>query len=129
MKAPNFITANGDGINDRFFVVRYEPIQSFSLTIMNPNGTVVNTSNDSDQSWSGYDSEFVDEPGPVPYLYTVQVITMSGVSHSISKVVHVITDIFNECVTADVQPEAGDQYDPRRLCDLLYPTNDFICVQ
>ena len=129
MKAPNVITANGDGINDRFAVVHNEPLQSFSLSIMNPNGNVIHSSADPDQDWSGYDVEFLNGTGPIPYLYTIDPVTMSGNSRSVSKVVHVIRDIYTECISGDVPPEAGDQYDPRRLCDHLYPTNDMVCVE
>ena len=129
MKAPNFITANNDGINDKFFVMHYEPLASFSLSIMNPNGTVVHSVADPGSQWAGYDTEFMNAPGPIPYLYTVQVTTMSGASHSSSKVVHVIRDIYNECISADIQPIAGDQFDPRRVCEFLYPSNDLVCVQ
>lgn len=129
MRAPNFISVNGDEINDRFVVLHYEPLQFFSLTIINPNGNSIYSATTEQAGWSGYDAEFADQAGPIPYLYTVQVTTMSGSTHSTSKVLHVIRDIYNECITSDVAPVAGDQYDPRRLCDLLYPTNDFVCVQ
>ncbi len=129
MKAPNFITANGDGINEQFYMMRNEPVQAFSLIIRNPNGNIVHSTMVNDQAWGGTDFEFADEQGPIPYLYTLQVTTMSGATHSASKVVHVIRDIYNECVSPDVPLEAGDQYDPRRLCDFLYPSNDFVCIE
>ena len=128
MTAPNFITANGDGINDQFRLLHNEPLASFSLSIVNPNGTVVHTASDQQQQWGGYDAEFMDETGPIPYLYALQVSTMSGAAHSSSKVLYVIRGIYNECITAEVQPIGGDQFEPRRLCDFLYATNDFVCV-
>ena len=129
LKAPNFISANGDGINDHFHVMHYEPLQAFTMVITNPNANIVRTISDPDQGWNGHDAEFMDEAGPVPYLYTIQLTTMSGLTHSISKVVHVIKNTSVECISAAVPPEAGDQYDPRRLCDFLYPSNDQICME
>lgn len=129
MRAPNFISANGDGINDRFIIFHYEPLASFSLNIENLNGTIVHTASDQHDGWDGYDLEFENVDGPIPYLYTIQVTTMSGALHSSNKVLHVIRDIDNECITADVQPIGGDQFELRRLCDFLYASNDFVCVE
>jgi hypothetical protein len=126
LHAPNLITPNGDGINDRFFVLMGESPRSHSLTITNPNGTIVFTTTDQ-ESWSGYDAEFIHEPGPIPYLYELQIITAGGISHSAKKVFHVVRDGRKECITGAVAPEFGDQYDPRR-CDVPWPTNDQVCI-
>ena len=127
LHAPNIITPNGDGINDRFQITMGETPPSFSLTITNPNGTVVFTTT-GQYGWSGYDAEFNDESGPIPYLYELELMTASGISHQITKVFHVVRDIYSECITADVAPLFGDMLDPRR-CDVPYPTHDLVCVE
>lgn len=128
LHAPNVITPNGDGINDRFGVIAGESSQTFSMTITNPNGTVVFSTTEDYSSWSGFDAEFNDENGPIPYLYDLSLVTSAGTAHQVTKVFHVVRDIYNECITSDVAPEFGDQYDPRR-CDIPYATSDLVCVE
>ncbi len=127
LHAPNIITPNGDGYNDVFWIISGETPPLFSLTITNPNGTVVFSSN-GQYGWSGFDAEFNDESGPIPYLYELELVTASGVSHQVTKVFHVVRDIDSECITADVAPLFGDMLDPRR-CDVPYVTNDMVCVE
>lgn len=127
LHAPNLITPNGDGINDRFIMVIGEEPASFNLTITNPNGTVVQSSI-VNHGWSGFDAEFIDEPGPVPYLYDLHIITNEGTEHHVSKVFHVIRDVEGECITNGIAPLFGDMLDPRR-CDIPYQTNDHVCVE
>jgi hypothetical protein len=127
LHAPNLITPNGDGINESFLVIFGEAPQSRSLVITNPNGTIV-FSTTAEAQWSGYDAEFIDESGPIPYLYHLEFVTAGGNAQQVSKVFHVIRDLNNECITADVPPLFGDMLDPRR-CDIPYQTNDAVCVQ
>jgi hypothetical protein len=128
LHAPNIITVNGDGINDRFSIVYGEPVQELTLSIMNPNGTTLYTSNDKQPHWGGFDAELNQATGPIPYLYTLHVVTMEGQVFQTSKVFHVVRDINIECITADVAPLFGDMLDPR-LCNVPYETNDMVCIE
>ena len=53
-KLPNAFTPNGDGINDRFFVVgNADEAESFQLSIWNRWGELIFETNDANEGWNG----------------------------------------------------------------------------
>jgi hypothetical protein len=128
LRAPNVITANGDGLNDVFQLTYNEPLLSLSVHITNPAGTTVYSSSSFTPAWNGADAEFLNEPGPVPYLYTVHLTTLLGTELSATKVLHVVRDLTAECISASVPPLTGERLDPR-LCNDLWEQMDQICVE
>lgn len=128
IQAPNVFTPNGDGINENYWVQCRNEV-AFNLIIRNEMDSVVFSSTDQRQPWSGVDQTVNDQlPAAGRYHVSVQVTGTSGAQLSGSSILYVVPDMDAPCFSSLVAPVFGDQFDPR-LCGPVYPTNDAICVQ
>jgi len=118
--APNVFTPNSDGIND-LFVVLSQNMSSLSVTVKDPGGDVVFTSQDLAPQWDGNDTT-----GTGPYMVHVAGITTSGITLSGRSRLHVLTYGTALCLTYSGAPVTPDQFDPR-TCGPVFTSNDIFC--
>lgn len=120
LRAPNTITPNGDGINDRFHV-SVKNITAVDVRIRNAQGDQVFMATSANASWDGTDSL-----GNGPYAVQVEALTSSQVVLRGHARLYVLDYGSANCLDHPGNPVCGDQFDPR-LCDTLLATNEVFC--
>ena len=76
LKAPNYLSPNGDGVNDFFIIENVELYNDFSLKIFNDNGNLVfDVENNYDNTWNGLSNNNNELPSATYFYYFVNNIS------------------------------------------------------